>query len=112
MKYFVDEKDWAGTESEGIIEFKAPSGQSLYMSEAVMHDSGFYDFWLKCMQDDIVFDMDTISKNELLMMCFSGFTSSENVTAILSELHTWAEPLLDGEDGHIEIIRDCDQNTN
>ena len=104
MKYFFDANAQAEINRNELIEFKA-HGQSIYMRESIMRDSGFYDFWLKCMQDDIVFDMDTISKNELLKMCLAGNASSETVTEILSELRMWAEPLLNNERSHIEVVR-------
>ena len=104
MKYFFDANGQAEIDRNELIEFKA-HGQSIYMRKSVIRDSGFYDFWLKCMQDDIVFDMDTISKNELLMMCSVWDRSTETVTEILSELHVWAEPLLNNEGSHIEVVR-------
>ena len=56
MKYFFDANGQAEIDRNELIEFKA-HGQSIYMRKSVMRDSGFYDFWLKCMQDDIVFDI-------------------------------------------------------
>ena len=70
MKYFVEEIEGI-KKNEIYAEFRLldlKNKTSLYMLRSVTDETKFRDFWIECMREDIVFDMDTISKNELQKM--------------------------------------------
>ena len=111
MKYFIsaDEREKVGCEK--FIEFRLPNderelcgGQSLYIAESAIKETGFRDFWVQCMADDLVFDMDTISKTDLALMWAESIVSGNEVREILAELRSWAAPFLDAGNKYIEVI--------
>ena len=98
MKYFIDAKARIASGHENSIEFQVPNHKeefwdddSLYMSEAVLSETGFRKFWTDCMYNDIVFDMDTISKEEMQGMMKAVKNYGETVLEVLNELKTWTE---------------------
>lgn len=98
MKYFIDAKARIASGHENYIEFQVPNHKeefwdddSLYMSEAVLSETGFRKFWTDCMYNDIVFDMDTISKEEMQGMMKAVKNYGETVLEVLNELKTWTE---------------------
>ena len=111
MKYFVDAKERAASGDENYIEFRLPTATeefwdktSLYMSETTMDKTGFGEFWLKCMCEDIVFDMDTISKEDLHLMKSESAGCNEAILEIINELEGWIDANLKHTDKYIGIV--------
>ena len=110
MKYFISVDERKRNENEKFIEFRpmvergARDGKSLYISESVIKETGFWDFWVQCMEEDLVFDMDTISKNDLALMRAASIVSGREVKKILGELTTWAVPYLWKKGKYIEVV--------
>lgn len=104
MKYFVDAGKRAASGHENYIEFQTPNATeefwdetSLYMLEAVMDETGFGEFWSCCMQDGIVFDMASFSKDELSQMANEAAKCGGTVLSVITELKAWADTQLTEE---------------
>ena len=112
MKYFVDAKERIASGHENYIEFQPPRAtkefwdeSSLYMSESTMLETGFYEFWTKCMSDDIIFDMDTISRNDILQMLIEAKQCGGVILEVVNELIAWIRVQLKETDDFISINR-------
>ena len=111
MKYFIDAKARTASGHENYIEFQIPEhkaefwdNDSLYMSEAVLSETGFRKFWTDCMYNDIVFDMDTISKEEMQGMTQVAQNYGNAVLDVLNELKTWTELYLREDNQVIGVV--------
>lgn len=116
MKYFIDAKERIASGHENYIEFQVPNHKeefwdddSLYMSEAVLNETGFRKFWTDCMYNDIVFDMDTISREEIQGMIKVSQNYGNTVLEVLNELKTWTELYLCEDKQVIGIVWEYDR---
>ena len=97
MKYFENEACGA-SDHENYIEFQLPTATeefwdktSYYMHKEIMAESGFGEFWSNCMYNNIVFDMSSISKDELEQMTLATVKYGWAVFEIVTELSEWLE---------------------
>lgn len=116
MKYFIDAKARTASGHENYIEFQVPNHKeefwdddSLYMSEATLNETGFRKFWTDCMYNDIVFDMDTISREEIQGMIKVSQNYGNTVHEVLNELKTWTELYLCEDKQVIGIVWEYDR---
>ena len=116
MKYFIDAKTRIASGHENYIEFQIPNHKeefwdddSLYMSETVLNETGFRKFWTDCMYNDIVFDMDTISNDEMLRMLKTAESYGDTVLEIVKELKAWAEVYFCEPKQCIGVVREYDR---
>ena len=116
MKYFIDLKERIAYGQKSYIEFRAPyrkgklcDNDSLFMSLDVMKKSGFYDFWKECAYNDIVFDMDTISNDEMLWMVKAAENYGDTVFEVMEELKLWAEVHFRESENPIIIVWEYDR---
>ena len=116
MKYFIDAKARTASGHENYIEFQTPEhkeefwdNDSLYMSEAVLNETGFQNFWTDCVYNDIVFDMDTISKEEMQGMAQVAENYGDTVLEVFNELKAWTELHLCEDKQVIGVVRECDR---
>lgn len=116
MKYFANASERIDSGHENYIEFQLPGAEeefwdktSLYMEEAVMEESGFGAFWLACMYENIVFDMDTISGDELAKLEQAAKRQGGAVLEIVLELRNWSEGKLSNPKLCISVIREEDR---
>lgn len=117
MKYFVDAKERISSGHENFVEFQPPSAtkefwgeSSLYMPESTMLETGFHEFWTKCMAKDIIFDMDTISRNDILQMLIEAKRCGGTILEIVNELIAWIRIQLRESDSYICINRHYKQD--
>lgn len=116
MKYFIDAKARTASGHENYIEFQIPGckeefwdDDSLYMSEEVLNETGFCKFWTDCVYNNIVFDMDTISHDEMLGMLEAARSYENTVLEIIKEFKTWAEVHFCESDQYIGVIWEYDR---
>ena len=100
MKHFVNDNERILSGHENYIEFQVPHAEkehldekSLYMDETILKESGFDNFWIECIYNDIVFDKDTISKEELSAMMQVADKIGGVVAEIMSELCLWTDTI-------------------
>lgn len=115
MKYFVVQTEVDLTQIEKYIEFRPPNAEkefgdkkSLYMHETMMRETGFDKFWFNCMRDNLVFDMDTISKDELERMMNEAAKKGGEIFEILKELKLWRDTYFSQGNQLIPINRKFD----
>lgn len=101
MKYFINATERVVSGHENYIEFQPPSATeefwdntSLYMHEITMDETGFGSFWCDCMREDIVFDMASFTKDELVQMADKAANLGGTVTEVISELTDWVDSQL------------------
>ena len=101
MKYFVNAEERVASGHENYIEFQPPSATeefwdnaSLYMLETTMDETGFGSFWCDCMHEDIVFDMASFTKDELVQMADKAAILGGTVVEVIAELKDWVDSQL------------------
>lgn len=115
MKYFVVQTEVELSQIENYIEFRPPNAtkelgdeKSLYMHEITMQETGFGEFWSNCMREDLVFDMDSISKDELEIMMNEASKRGGEILDVLLELKRWGNTYLAQGNQSITINRAFD----
>ena len=115
MKYFFVQTEVDFLQIENYIEFCPPNAakelgdeKSLYMHEMTMNETGFDEFWCECMRKDLVFDMDTISKEDLEIMINEAIKHGSMILDILMELKLWSDTYFSQGDQLISINRKFD----
>ena len=101
MKYFINANERVASGHENYIEFQPPDATedfwdktSLYMHEITMAETGFGAFWCNCMYEDIVFDMASFKKDELIQMVDKAAKCGVTIIEVISELKEWADSQL------------------
>ena len=101
MKHFIDANERAASGHENYIEFQLPCASkefwddtSLYISEEVLGETGFVEFWSNCMYDGIVFDMSSFTKDELAQMAERAAECGGTVLEVITELKAWVDTQL------------------
>ena len=79
------------------------------MSETVLNETGFRKFGTDCMYNDIVFDMDTISNDEILGMLKAAESYGDTVLEIVKELKARAEVYFCESKQYIGVVREYDR---
>ena len=105
MKHFINAAERVASGHENYIEFQPPAATeefwdkaSLYMLETTMGETGFGSFWRDCMHEDIVFDMASFTKDELVKMADKASDLGGTVIEVISELKDWVDSL------HAEVV--------
>ena len=93
MKYFIEEIGCM-RKNDKYAEFRVCDLRnkiSVYMIKSVMDETKIRDFWQECMREDIVFDMDSVSKSELRKMAEKAEKCGEIIFDVVHELKAWAD---------------------
>lgn len=116
MKYFVNSTELIASKHKNYTEFQLPNSEkkfwddeSVYMHEDTLNSTGFNAFWEDCMYDFIVFDMDTISKEELSKMIVKANKYDKVILEILNELKIWIDGHNLNTDKPIAVFREYDR---
>lgn len=116
MKYFVDSKAREASCHENYLEFQLPTATeefwdktSLYLSNELLRKTGFGEFWCDCMREDIVFDMSTISKDDLMHLETAALECGGEIPEVIYELKAWADSHLDVEEQVIGVNWESDR---
>ncbi len=111
MKHFVDLSTRIASGHENYVEFQLPAAAvefwdptSLYMLETEMADTGFASFWSNCVLDNIVFDMDSFTKEELSQMLEAAQPCGGTVLSVLNELWKWVNAKLSESNQRIGVV--------
>ena len=93
MQYFIEEIGCI-KENDTYAEFRVfdpRNNTSVYMLRSVTDKTKFCDFWQECMQEDIVFDMNSVSKSELEKMAKKAEKCGGIIFDAVFEFKTWAD---------------------